>query len=100
MTRYSLRLAFFDFPFPAVPRHLPDEALSPELAVELRIHAFAAMIDLKTLTASPAESRFVLLADGNRLAVRMISADSHFRFPNLNYKSLISRAKGLSLKVD
>ncbi len=69
-----------DLFFSTVSRHLPDNALGSEFAVELRIHAFAALIDVETLAACLTESRLMFLADSNRLPVRVISA-LHLVFP-------------------
>ena len=55
-----------------VSRHLPDEALSPELAVEFWIEAFTTMVNVKALAALLAESCVMFLADSNRPSSRMI----------------------------
>ena len=55
----------------SLPRHLPDQALGPKPAMELRIEALAAVVDVETLAALLAESCLVLLADRNCVPVRM-----------------------------
>ena len=72
-----------DFFFPSVPRHLPDEALVSELAVELWIDAVTAMVNIEALTALLTESHFMFLTDPNCLPVRMIST-LHLAFSSVS----------------
>jgi hypothetical protein len=57
-----------------VPGRLPDDALAPEFAVELRIQAFAAFVDIEALAAFLTEPGFMFQAGSNRFPIRMISA--------------------------
>ena len=68
---------------PAVPRHLPDQALSSKLTIKFRIDALAAIVDIETLAALPAKPRFVFLTNSSRLSIRMISA-IHLSFLRFN----------------
>ncbi len=69
-----------DLSLPSIPRHLPDDTLSSKFAIKLRINTLAALIDVKTLTALLTESCLMLLADRNRLPIRMNST-SHLFIP-------------------
>ncbi len=60
--------------FPAVSRHFPEDALSPEFAVEFWIDAITTEIGIETFAALLTKSSFVLLADCNRLSIRVIPA--------------------------
>jgi hypothetical protein len=71
---------YLGFPLPLVPRHLPDDTLGSELAVEFWIKALTAVIDVKKRTALLTESCLMLLTDCNRLPIRMIFT-LHFPFP-------------------
>jgi hypothetical protein len=70
-----------DFPFSSVPRHLPNNALSSELTIELRIDAFTAMINIQALATFLTESGFMFVADPHGPPVRMISAFHRFFCP-------------------
>ena len=72
-----------DFFFPSVPRHLPDEALVSELAVEFWINAFTAIINIEAPTAFLTEPGFIFLAGRNGLPVRMILALHLFSFRSI-----------------
>ena len=91
-----LRIFASLYPFlPPVPRHLPDEALCSELAIELRIDAFATMIDIQALATLLTESGFMLVTDPNGLPVRMISAH-HRLFAPAPLVSRFETGRGLS----
>jgi len=76
--RISASLYLF---LPPVPRHLPNKALRSKLAIELRIDAFTAMIDIQALATLLTESGLMFVADPNGLPVRMISALHRFFVP-------------------
>jgi hypothetical protein len=84
-----------DFFLPPVPRFLPYNALRSELAVELWINAFTAVIDVQTLAALLTESGFMLVADPNRLSVWVIPALHHFLTP-VPFFSRFETGRGLS----
>jgi hypothetical protein len=70
-----------DFFLPPVLRFLPYNALRSELAVELWIDAFTAVLDVQTLAALLTESGFMLMADPDRLPVWVIPALHRFLTP-------------------
>jgi hypothetical protein len=72
-----------DFLLSSIPRPFPDDALRSELAIELWIDAFTAVIDVQTFAALLTESRFMLVADPNGLPVWMVSALHRFFAPTL-----------------
>jgi len=84
-----------DFFLPPVPRLLPNNALRSELAIELWIDAFAAVIDVQALAALLAESDFMLLADPDGLPVWMISA-LHRLFTPTPFFSRFETGRGFS----
>ena len=84
-----------DFFLPPVPRLLPNNALRSELAIELWIDAFAAVIDVQALAALLTESGLMLVTDPNGLAVWMISA-LHRSFTPTPFFSRFETGRGLS----
>lgn len=86
---------FVHFPLPSVSRHLPNDALAPELAVEFRIDTFTTVIDVQALTAFLTEPGFMFVADANCLPVRVISAFHRFFSPPL-FLSRLETGRGLS----
>ena len=73
---------------PPVPRHLPNQALSPKLTVKFRIGALAAIVDIETLAALSTEPALMFLTDSNRLSVRMIST-LHLIFSNIHSRLIL-----------
>jgi hypothetical protein len=66
----------------SVPRHLPYQALSSKLTVELWIEAFAAVVNVETFAAIPAVTGLMFLTDGYCFPVRMVSAFHVTRLSN------------------
>jgi len=60
-------------PLSAVSRHFPDHALRSEPAVDLRVNAFTAVVNVKALTALLTESLLIYLTDRDCLSVGVIS---------------------------
>jgi hypothetical protein len=57
--------------FSSIPRHLPDDALSPEFAIESGIEAITTGVNIQAFATFPAKTRFVLLADRHCFPVRV-----------------------------
>lgn len=63
-----------DFSLPPVPRQLPNQTLSSELAVEFWIKALTAMVYVEILAALPTEGGFMFLTDSYCFPVHRIPA--------------------------
>ena len=69
--------------------------MASELAVEFRVQAFTAVIDIQAFAALLTESGFMFVADPHRLPVRMMFALHCFFFPTPFFSRFVT-GRGLS----